>query len=124
MFKGLGKLLFGGGEESGDPNGAYYYVRVYRKPNRPTDSDEIVQIRIDLRNDLSPDMDNPQVFFSRKSITGPKTFTRTEARFFYDKNRNLISSEVDNGEFVSKEDYDAYLETATAEYEHEEDETS
>lgn len=110
MLKGLKNLLFGGGNSGGgDPNGDYHYIRVYQKPGRPTENDEIVQIRLDLRNDLSPDIENPNVYFSRKAITGPKTFARTEAHFFYDKDRKLVDAEVENGEVVGEEDYDAYL---------------
>lgn len=112
MLKGLRNLFSGGDNNQQSPrskdSGAYYYVRVYRMPGRATDKDEIVQVRIDMNNDLSRDDDG--ALFVRKNVTGPKTFARTEARFFFDTKRVLVGSEVDNGEVVKAEDYQAYLD--------------
>lgn len=112
MLKGLRNFLFGGGG-SKNANAELHYIRVYRKPNQPTDTDEIVQVRLDLRNDLSSEPDS-DTLFARKAITGPKTFSRTEAMFYYDRERRMVEAEVENGELVSKEDYEAYLAANTS----------
>ncbi|HVO69136.1 MAG TPA: hypothetical protein VMT24_03765 [Aggregatilineaceae bacterium] len=96
------KRLFGGkGGRSGDPDGMYFYVRA-----NPTG--EVIQVRLHRYNDLTLS-DDEQSYFVRKSIVGHKSFDRLEADFTFDKNRRLISCEVDGGELVDRAAYDAYL---------------
>lgn len=101
------KRLFGGGGNRNMEKADYFYVRVYRAPNRPGDNDEIVSIRVDLTNDLS--QDDGGGYFSRKVIVGPKTFKQAELLLYYDIGRKLRETEVTNGELVERADYDAYL---------------
>ena len=99
---GFLKRLFGGGDEQsgGDKDGMYFYVRAPR-------SGEVIRVRLHRYNDLSL-MDDNTNYFARKIIMGTKGFERIEASFTFDKNRNLTSCELDQGELVEQADYDAY----------------
>lgn len=99
--------IFGGGGQKPDKNTQYFYVRVYKAPNRPSDTDEIVEIRVDLVNDLSLDDDGG--YFSRKAVVGSRTFKKAELRLYYAADRSLRDMEVENGELVERADYDRYL---------------
>ncbi len=106
MLKGLQRLFSGGGNNSNQRT-SFFYVQVYKAPNRPSDGDEVVEIRVDLINDLS--LDDEGGYFSRKVAVGPKTFKQAELLLYYDANRKLRGTEVGNGELVGRADYDAYL---------------
>jgi hypothetical protein len=96
------RRLFGGkGGRSGDPDGMYFYVRAKA-------TGEVIQVRLHRYNDLTLS-DDEQNYFVRKLIVGHKSFDRLEADFTFDKNRRLISCEVDGGEQVDRAVYDAYL---------------
>ncbi len=98
---GLGdffKKMFSSTPSSGD-EGIYFYVKLDR-------TGEIVQIRLSPRQDLVPDY-NKGTYFSRKSITGPETFARAEAIFYFDEGKSFVNAEIDGGSVVEKEEYDA-----------------
>jgi hypothetical protein len=79
----------------------YFYVRASR-------TGEVIQVRLHRYNDLTLS-DDEQNYFVRKLIVGHESFDRLEADFTFDKNRRLISCEVDGGEQVDRAAYDAYL---------------
>lgn len=103
IWKQLRNLL--GGEAKDD--GIYLYVRLYKVPGRPSPDDEIVQIRLNPRNDISTNDDGER--YVRKIAVGSKTFRRAEIVVYFDTNHRPQRSEIDNGELVGKKDYDAYL---------------
>ncbi|PJF43580.1 MAG: hypothetical protein CUN55_08345, partial [Phototrophicales bacterium] len=82
-----------------------FYVRIY-KSYAPSETDEIVEVRVNLAHDLSLDDDGG--YFSRKVVVGPHTFKKAELLLYYDKGRNLRDTEVVNGELVERADYETY----------------
>lgn len=107
MLKGLQRFL--GGNNRNSEKADFYYVQIYKAPNRPSENDEIVELRVDLANDLSLDDDGG--YFSRKVVVGPKTFKQAELLLYYDMGRMLRNTEVVNGEVVTRADYEAYLDS-------------
>lgn len=105
---GFLKRLFGGGNRlpEGD-RGLYYYVQPKRCP-------EIVQIRIDPYNDLSL-TDDGKGYWVRKVASATRCPFQAEITLYFDKQRRMTGSEVENGELVDEDDYNAYIEARTAE---------
>lgn len=93
------KNLFGGGS-SGDERGFYVYVR-------PKRCEEIVEVRIDLYNDLSM-AETGDGYIVRKMVRAIRCPFPAEITLYFDKNRNVTSSEASDGEFVSGEEYAAW----------------
>ena len=79
--------------------GMYYFIKCKR-------CGEVIRIRIDPMNDLSWD-DSNTALFVRKTIVGRRCYSRIEAEFTYDKDRNLTHSEVESGTLVDRDAYDA-----------------
>jgi hypothetical protein len=102
------KNLFGGGGGGGNRSadgGMYFYVR-------PRGCEEVVQVRINPSNDLSLEGD---AYFVRKIARGThRCFNPVELTLTFDKNRKLISSEVDKGEIVDEAAYNEWQEQLTA----------
>ena len=96
------KNLFGGGAGNrGDKRGFYVYVR-------PKRCDEIVEIRVDLYNDLSQE-DDSSGFFVRKLASATRCPFQAEVTLFFDKNRRNTTSDIENGEFVSAQEYAEWI---------------
>ena len=93
------KNLFGGGNTT-DKRGYYVYIR-------PAHCDEIVEVRIDLYNDLSI-RDDGDGYWIRKVAQATRCPFPAEATLYFDKNKKLVTSEVDKGELVDKAEYDAW----------------
>lgn len=98
--------IFGGGGggntgSSGDQRGFYVYVR-------PKMCKELVEVRIDTMNDLSGE-DHGDGFFVRKTARAIRCPFPVEMTLHFDKNRNFLSGEIENGEFVTSQDYAAWL---------------
>jgi len=106
FLKSIGRMLFGGSQSKQD--GLYFYVRLYKLPNRQSPDDEMVEIRLHPYNDLS--LNDDDHYFVRKVAVGPKSFRRAEISLTFDKNRTLIEAHVDGGELVEQEDYLKYLD--------------
>lgn len=106
FWKSVSSFLFGS-RQSG-AQGLYFYVRIYKLPNRQSPDDEFVAIRIHPHNDLSWNDDGQ--YFVRKVVVGSKSFRRAEIMLTFDKGRRLIDSEVEGGELVDQDEYEAYLE--------------
>ena len=87
---------------TGAPNNpsTHFYVR-------PKRCDEIVEIRIDLYNE--PSLTDEGQYFVRKIVRGVRCPFPAELLVYMDKNRNVRSVEVVDGEQVSAEDYEAWL---------------
>lgn len=95
------KRLLGTGSQNNDPDGLYFYVRATR-------TGEVIQVRVHRHNDLSQ-TDDGAGFFTRKTIVGQRGFDRVNAEFFFDRNRRLTTSEIEGGELVTSDDYEAFL---------------
>lgn len=101
---GFLKKLFGGGgnaNKGGDGRSFFVYVR-------PKRCEEIIEVRVDLMNELSR-TDAEDGFFVRKVASATRCPFQAEIMLYFDKNRRLLSSEVEKGEFVSTEDYEAWV---------------
>lgn len=94
------KSLFGGG---GQPKNNGYYVYV-----KPKMCQEIVEVRINLNNDLSPTEDY-KGYWVRKVASATRCPFQAEITLQFDKSRKLLDREIENGEFVTEEDYQAFL---------------
>ncbi|MBN2303845.1 MAG: hypothetical protein JXQ72_05180 [Anaerolineae bacterium] len=97
----LRKLFGGGSDQGGNTEGMYFYVRALR-------TGEVIQIRIHRINDLSM-TDDQQGYYVRKVAVGRRSFDRIEMEAHFDKNRKFLSADVQGGELVEREDYDAFL---------------
>jgi len=100
------KKLFGFGNKTPRDRGIYIYIRIAA-------SGEIVQLRLTPGYDMSKGDDGQM--FSRKLVMGrrSRSFEKAEALLYFDKNYNLMDSEITGGEVVSKEEYDAQEATLT-----------
>lgn len=95
----LGKL-FGGSRSSGD-DGYYVYVK-------PKMCQEVVRVRINMKSDLSP-TENYDGYWVRKVASATRCPFQTEITLHFDKSRKLQNRDIENGEFVSEEDYLAFV---------------
>lgn len=91
----LKKLFSGGGQSSND--GYYVYVK-------PKMCQEIVEVRINMKNDLSPTEDY-NGYWVRKVASATRCPFQAEITLHFDKSRNLLDREIENGEFVTEVDY-------------------
>lgn len=97
------KNLFGGSNHRGSGDGRTFYVYV-----RPKRCDQLVEVRIDLFNDLSMD-DTGNQFFIRKTAQAIRCPFAAEMTLYFDKNRKFINGEIENGDFVTSDDYAAWV---------------
>ena len=99
---GFLKRLFGGGDKTsarddGDPNGIIYYVKVRK-------CGAIARIRVDKRNDPSLDEDG-ETYVVRKQVVDNVCYGMAEIELHYDANHNELSRHVENGDFVTRDDW-------------------
>lgn len=95
------KNLFGGGSggQYAD-DGIYIYVR-------PRGCEEVIQVRLNPRNDLSRHEDGG--FFVRKIARGNhRCFNPVDMTLYFNDNRQLTSNDISGGELVGKDTYDAW----------------
>jgi hypothetical protein len=96
------KNLFGGSRGgSGDKRSLRLYVR-------PKRCDRLVEVRIDLYNDLSQE-DDGKGYFVRKIAQAARCPFPAELYLQFDGNRRLVEQSIENGEFVTEEEYQAWL---------------
>ena len=100
---GLLKRLFGLGDtpgkpESRDQNGIVFYIKVHK-------CGAIARVRVDRNNDLSLD-DDGESYVVRKQVMDNVCYGLAEMEVHYDTNRNETSRHVENGEFVTREDWE------------------
>ncbi|MEO1287985.1 MAG: hypothetical protein AAFV93_09455, partial [Chloroflexota bacterium] len=91
---------FGGGTPS--DNGYYVYVK-------PKMCKEIVQVRINLGSDLSL-TDDTSGYWIRKVASATRCPFQAEFTLYFDKGRKLTDRTIENGEFVTEEEYQAFVE--------------
>jgi hypothetical protein len=68
----------------------------------------IVHVRVNLYNDLSVDYDDDVVsgYRLRKEIMDSRCFRLMYADLTFDRNRREIARQIEDGEFVSREEYE------------------
>jgi hypothetical protein len=98
----LKRLLGGGGSArskgDNDPNGIILYIKVRK-------CGAIARVRIDTRNDLSLD-DDGETYVVRKQVVDNVCYGMAELEMHFDGNRAETSRHVENGEIVTREDYE------------------
>jgi hypothetical protein len=100
---GFLKRLFGSegkttGQDKADPNAVIYYIKVRK-------CGAIARVRVDKRNDLSLD-DDGENYVVRKQVVDNVCYGMAELELHYDANHNEVSKTVENGEFVTREDWE------------------
>jgi hypothetical protein len=85
---------------SSDTNAYWVYVKCNR-------CGENIRARVNLANDLSTNYeDGEKNFFCRKTLIGEgRCFERVEVELTFDKKRNLISREINGGQFISEDEF-------------------
>ena len=91
--------LFTPAEGGGDPYGAHFYVRC-------DNCGTIVHVRASRRNDLSREEGGPGSLLWRKEILDDRCFRMMNAEVWFDSRGNIVSQEVEGGEFVDRGDYE------------------
>jgi hypothetical protein len=94
------KSIFGGGG-GGDNRTCYVHVR-------PKKCDKIVKVRIDLHRELSA-TDDGKGYFTRKVVYAVRCPFQAEVVIKFNKRRKITEQEITNGDFVSAEEYEAWL---------------
>ena len=97
------KSIFGSGNNTGRSRdgGLYIYVK-------PKMCNEILRIRINTANDLSR-TDGDKGYFVRKVANGTRCPFPVEVMIYFDTRRNILDREIENGEFVTEDDYDSFM---------------
>lgn len=85
--------------DAGDPYGIWFHFRCNR-------CGAVVRVRADRRNDLNRE-DGPGTFLLRKDVMDSKCFRMMTAEIWLDDNYNIVSSEVEGGKLIPKEEYEA-----------------
>ncbi len=98
------KRLFGSGESPAhgakpDLNGIWYFVKVHK-------CGAIARVRIDRNNDLSLD-DDAETYVVRKQVVDNVCYGMAELEVHFDSSRNETNRHVENGEFVTREEWDS-----------------
>jgi hypothetical protein len=100
LFKKLSNLF--SSSKAHDPYGYWIFVRCNR-------CGELINTRLDLRNDLSLDYGEEEkntIYFCRKVLMGQKLcFQKIEVKLKFNEKRQLLDREVSGGKFVSHEEY-------------------
>lgn len=63
-------------------------------------------VRVDLRNELSPDYENSGYLLSKEMMDN-KCFTLMRAEIRFDASRKIVEQKIDQGEFITKETFAA-----------------
>lgn len=66
-----------------------------------------LDIRVDKQYDLSPDFEGEGAYFLRKEMLDDKCFTLMYAEVRFDRQHNIISSDIEGGHLISREEYEA-----------------
>ena len=100
---GFFRRIFGGGDgNGGDPRDTAWHF--YVKSNF---ADEILDVRVDAQNDLSPEFDGPGDLASHytvtKDIIGSKSFKAISLHLIFDTNRSFTGDfTIEGGELVEQ----------------------
>lgn len=108
FFKRLASLFGGGGGRGGGQSADEYSTYVYVRCKA---CGEPVAIRVDRRNDLSPEWeggggDSPDYYTSRKVYVGrDRCYRQIEVEMRFDRQRRLESTTVTGGDVLTEEEY-------------------
>lgn len=97
---GFLRKLFGGRPSAPQDNGIYLYFRSKRA------ADAVTKIRIEPKYDLNADGNG---YVWHKTIVDSRYFSKINAIVHFDGNHNLTVSDIDGGELISAESYEAAL---------------
>ena len=98
---GFFRRLFGGGDSAPvDKNGIYMYFRSKRA------ADAVTKVRADKQHDLNR---TDYGFVWHKTIVDSKYFSRIQAVVYFDGNYQVTSADIDGGEMISAEAFDAII---------------
>ncbi len=97
----LKNLFSGGGSASqNSDHGLYFYIR-------PTACEEVVQVRIDPRNDLSKRENDG--YWVRKTVRGQhRCFNPADITLYFTADRKLESHDISGGELLDRAAYDEW----------------
>ncbi len=93
----LGSLFSGGGERD---DAIHLYVQCDKCGAK-------LDIRVDKQHDLMPDYEGGGVYFLRKEMLDDQCFTLMYADVHFDRQYNIIASEVQGGRLISREEFEA-----------------
>lgn len=93
----LGSLF--SGEDRGD-DAIHLYVQCDRCGAK-------LDIRVDKQYDLSPQYEGESAYFLRKEMLDDRCFTLMYADVHFDRQYNVIASEVRGGRLISREEFEA-----------------
>jgi hypothetical protein len=103
LFKKIASL-FGGGD---DGNVHWEYVRCSR-------CGEKIAVRVDLRNELTPQWDEGEgAYYTRKGVVGSgesRCFQMIELDLYFSAERRPLSRYITGGEFITRDEYEEGLE--------------
>jgi hypothetical protein len=104
FLKRLASFFLEGAEGGEDKNAHWEYVRCSR-------CGEKLPVRVDLRNELTPQYEGGEgAFYVRKGTVGSgknRCFQSIEVELFFDSSRRRVSRYITGGEFITKEEFDA-----------------
>lgn len=102
FLKKIAASLFGGGG-SGDPD---YVHREYVRCRR---CGEKLSVRVDLRNELTPQYDEGEgAYYVRKGVIGGgnnRCFQQIDVELYFDANRRPLSRYATGGEFITRDEF-------------------
>lgn len=96
---GFLRRLFGGDDKGGegDTQGIYFYVRCNKCGSK-------VRVRADKQYDLNRTDDG---YIWHKTIMDSKCFRQIPTVVHFDGDYNVVSTEIDGGEYITREEYEA-----------------
>ena len=97
---GFLRKLFGGGNSQPKDTGIYLYFRSKRAP------DAVTKIRIEPTYELNNEGNG---YSWHKTIVDSRYFSRINAVIRFDSNHQVLSADLDSGELISEEEYEAVM---------------
>ncbi len=97
------KSMLAGKTSPQDPNILWLYVRC-KRCGTP------LAVRVDLRNDPSHDYETGG-YILRKEIMDDKCFALMRAELHFDKQHNIVDRKIEQGEFITREEYENRMTT-------------
>lgn len=101
FFKKIASVLTGG-ESTETGNVHWEYIRCSR-------CKEQIAVRIDLRNELTPQYDSSEgAYYIRKGVVGggeTRCYRTIEVELFFNSDRQLVSRYITGGEFIAKDEF-------------------
>ena len=101
FLKKIASAIIGGGNtETGNVH--WEYVRCSR-------CKEQIAVRVDLRNELTPQYDSSEgVYYVRKGIVGggeTRCYRTIEVELYFNSDRQLVSRYITGGEFITEDEF-------------------